>query len=204
MSIVKDTSLAEYGRMKIAWVRDFMPALGAIRERMERERPFAGMKITMSIHMEAKTAYLATCLQAAGAEVHATGCNPLSTQDDVAAGLASLGVETYAIHGVSEAEYQELLVAALSCHPDLIIDDGGDLVNLLTGDYSHLADRLIGGAAWRSLSRAASPHSWRWRCGVPRLCARLCRRPNGQTPSFRSCRRVSVPLTWRSFVPCRA
>lgn len=145
MSIVKDMSLAEYGRMKIAWVRDFMPALGAIRERMERERPFAGMKITMSIHMEAKTAYLATCLQAAGAEVHATGCNPLSTQDDVAAGLASLGVETYAIHGVSEAEYQELLVAALSCHPDLIIDDGGDLVNLLTGDYSHLADRLIGG-----------------------------------------------------------
>ena len=145
MSIVKDMSLAEYGRMKIAWVWDFMPALGAIRERMERERPFAGMKITMSIHMEAKTAYLATCLQAAGAEVHATGCNPLSTQDDVAAGLASLGVETYAIHGVSEAEYQELLVAALSCHPDLIIDDGGDLVNLLTGDYSHLADRLIGG-----------------------------------------------------------
>ena len=145
MSIVKDMSLAEYGRMKIAWVRDFMPALGAIRERMERERPFAGMKITMSIHMEAKTAYLATCLQAAGAEVHATGCNPLSTQDDVAAGLASLGVETYAIHGVSEAEYQELLVAALSCHPDLIIDDGGDLVNLLTGDCSHLADRLIGG-----------------------------------------------------------
>jgi adenosylhomocysteinase len=145
MSIVKDMSLAEYGRKKIAWARDFMPALGAIRERMERERPFAGMKITMSIHMEAKTAYLATCLQAAGAEVHATGCNPLSTQDDVAAGLASLGVETYAIHGVSEAEYQELLVAALSCHPDLIIDDGGDLVNLLTGDYSHLADRLIGG-----------------------------------------------------------
>ncbi len=145
MSIVKDMSLAEYGRMKIAWVRDFMPALGAIRERMEREHPFAGMKITMSIHMEAKTAYLATCLQAAGAEVHATGCNPLSTQDDVAAGLASLGVETYAIHGVSEAEYQELLVAALSCHPDLIIDDGGDLVNLLTGDYSNLADRLIGG-----------------------------------------------------------
>ena len=145
MSIVRDMSLAEYGRMKSEWVKAFMPALGAIRARMEREKPFAGLKITMSIHMEAKTAYLATCLQAAGAEVHATGCNPLSTQDDVAAGLASLGVETYAIHGVSEAEYQELLVAALSCHPDLIIDDGGDLVNLLTGDCSHLADRLIGG-----------------------------------------------------------
>ena len=145
MSIVKDPSLAEYGRMKIAWVRDFMPALGAIRERMEREKPFAGLKITLSIHMEAKTAYLATCLQAAGAEVHATGCNPLATQDDVAAGLASLGVETYAIHGVNAEEYRQLLVAALSCHPDLIIDDGGDLVDLLTGEYKQLADRLIGG-----------------------------------------------------------
>ena len=146
MSIVKDMSLAESGRMKIAWVQDFMPALSAIRARMEQEKPFAGMKITMSIHMEAKTAYLATCLKAAGAEVHATGCNPLSTQDDVAAGLASLGVETYAVHGVSDGEYRELLVSALSCHPDLIIDDGGDLVELLTGDYAHLADRLIGGA----------------------------------------------------------
>ena len=146
MSIVKDMSLAESGRMKIAWVQDFMPALSAIRARMEQEKPFAGMKITMSIHMEAKTAYLATCLKAAGAEVHATGCNPLSTQDDVAAGLASLGVETYAVHGVSDGEYRDLLVAALSCHPDLIIDDGGDLVELLTGDYAHLADRLIGGA----------------------------------------------------------
>ena len=134
MSIVRDMSLAEYGRMKIAWVQDYMPALNAIRRRMEQEQPFAGMKITMSIHMEAKTAYLATCLKAAGAEVHATGCNPLSTQDDVAAGLASLGVETYAMHGVSAEEYKQLLVAALSCHPDLIIDDGGDLLELLTGD----------------------------------------------------------------------
>ena len=145
MSIIKDPNLAESGRQKIAWVRDFMPALGAIRARMEREKPFQGLKITLSIHLEAKTAYLATCLQAAGAEVHATGCNPLSTQDDVAAGLASLGVETYAVHGVNAEEYKQLLVAALSCHPDLIIDDGGDLVDLLTGEYSHLADRLIGG-----------------------------------------------------------
>lgn len=87
MSHVKDPSLAEYGRMKIAWVQDFMPALVAIRKRFEREKPFAGKKITLSIHMEAKTAFLALCLAAGGAEVHATGCNPLSTQDDVAAGL---------------------------------------------------------------------------------------------------------------------
>ena len=146
MSIVKDRALAEAGRMKIEWVKDFMPALGAIRARMKREKPFAGMKITMSIHMEAKTAYLATCLQAAGAEVYATGCNPLSTQDDVAAGLASLGVETFAIHGVNAQAYRQLLAAALACHPDLIIDDGGDLLELLTGDYRELADRVIGGA----------------------------------------------------------
>lgn len=146
MSIVKDMSLAPQGRMKIAWVQDFMPALGAIRARMEKEQPFKGMKITMSIHMEAKTAFLATCLKAAGAEVHATGCNPLSTQDDVAAGLASLGVETYAKHGVNAEEYKELLVAALSCKPDLIIDDGGDLLDLLTGDYKELGVNIIGGA----------------------------------------------------------
>ena len=66
--------------MKIQWVQDFMPALGAIRKQFEREKPFAGKKIAMSIHMEAKTAYLALVLKAAGAEVYATGCNPLSTQ----------------------------------------------------------------------------------------------------------------------------
>ena len=146
MSIIKDPSLAAAGRVIIEWVRDFMPALNAIRARMEQEQPFRGMKITMSIHMEAKTAFLADCLKAAGAEVHATGCNPLSTQDDVAAGLASLGVETYAKHGVSAEEYRELLVAALSCKPDLIIDDGGDLLELLTGDYRELGVNVIGGA----------------------------------------------------------
>lgn len=146
MSHVRDMSLADYGRMKIEWVRDFMPALIAIRERFEREKPFAGKKITISIHMEAKTAFLALCLAAGGAEVHATGCNPLSTQDDVAAGLASMGVETYAMHGVSSEEYKELLVEALSCHPDLIIDDGGDLLDLLSGEYAYLGDHIIGGA----------------------------------------------------------
>ena len=113
MSHVRDMSLAESGRMKIRWVQDFMPALVAIRARFEREKPFAGKKITISIHMEAKTAFLALCLAAGGAEVHATGCNPLSTQDDVAAGLASMGVETYAMHGVNAAEYRGLLVEAL-------------------------------------------------------------------------------------------
>ena len=146
MSHVRDMSLAGSGRMKIRWVQDFMPALVAIRARFEREKPFAGKKITISIHMEAKTAFLALCLAAGGAEVHATGCNPLSTQDDVAAGLASMGVETYAMHGVNAAEYRGLLVEALSCCPDLIIDDGGDLLDLLSGDYAHLGKNLLGGA----------------------------------------------------------
>ncbi len=145
MSIVRDMSLAEAGRMKIAWVQDFMPALSSIRARFEREKPFAGKKITMSIHMEAKTAYLALCLAAGGAEVHATGCNPLSTQDDVAAGLASLGVEVYAWHGATAEEYTQHLTAALSCKPDLIIDDGGDLLELLCGSCQALGERIIGG-----------------------------------------------------------
>ena len=145
MSTVRDMSLAEYGRMKILWVRDFMPALSVIRDRFEAEKPFRGMKITTSIHMEAKTAYLALCLAAGGAEVHATGCNPLSTQDDVAAGLASMGVNTYAEYGVDKEQYEKLLLEALACKPNLIIDDGGDLVETL---YRHpeLAAELIGGA----------------------------------------------------------
>ena len=145
MSTVRDMSLAEYGRMKILWVRDFMPALSFIRDRFEAEQPFKGMKITTSIHMEAKTAYLALCLAAGGAEVHATGCNPLSTQDDVAAGLASMGVNTYAEYGVDKEQYEKLLLEALACKPNLIIDDGGDLVETL---YRHpeLAAELIGGA----------------------------------------------------------
>ena len=145
MSTVRDMSLAEYGRMKILWVRDFMPALSVIRDRFEAEQPFRGMKITTSIHMEAKTAYLALCLAAGGAEVHATGCNPLSTQDDVAAGLASMGVNTYAEYGVDKEQYEKLLLEALACKPNLIIDDGGDLVETL---YRHpeLAAELIGGA----------------------------------------------------------
>ena len=147
MSIVRDPSLAESGRMKIQWVQDFMPALAAIRTRFQKEKPFAGKKISMSIHMEAKTAYLALCLKEGGAEVHATGCNPLSTQDDVAAGLASLGVEVYCWHGATPEEYEEHLTATLSCHPHLIIDDGGDLVNLLSGKRKDLADNVIGGCA---------------------------------------------------------
>lgn len=145
MSIIKDASLAPSGLKKIEWVRSFMPALSEIEKSFEQEKPFAGMKIAVSVHLEAKTANLGLVLQKGGAEVYLTGCNPLSTQDDVAAAVASLGVETFGKYGVSAEEYEALLEETLRCHPDLIVDDGGDLISLLSGKCSEYADRLIGG-----------------------------------------------------------
>ncbi len=145
MSMVKDMALAPSGRQKIEWVRSFMPALSGIEARFEREKPFAGLRVAVSVHLEAKTANLGYVLRKGGAEVYLTGSNPLSTQDDVAAGLASMGVETFGIHGVDPEGYERLLVETLKCHPHLIIDDGGDLIDLLGGKCREYADCLMGG-----------------------------------------------------------
>lgn len=145
MSIIKDKNLAPSGLRKIQWVRPFMPALSAIEERFAREKPFAGLRIAVSVHLEAKTANLGLVLARGGAEVHLTGCNPLSTQDDVAAAVDHLGIQTYGVHGVNPEEYEALLVKALECRPDLIVDDGGDLIHLLSGKRSDLAENLFGG-----------------------------------------------------------
>ena len=145
MSQIKDISLAPSGADKIAWVQSYMPILNSIKEEFERTKPFAGKRIAMSIHLEAKTAYLAKVLRAGGAEVWVTGCNPLSTQDDVAAALAAEGFEVHARHGVSDAEYTEHLKATLSCKPHLMIDDGGDLISLLHGECREYGECLIGG-----------------------------------------------------------
>ena len=145
MSIVKDMSLAPAGHQKIQWVRDFMPALSGIEERFRREKPFAGLTIAVSVHLEAKTANLGLVLREGGAEVHLTGCNPLSTQDDVAAAVAEMGVDTYGVYGVNMEEYENLLIETLKCRPHLIVDDGGDLINLLGGKCAQYGDRLIGG-----------------------------------------------------------
>ena len=145
MSIIRDASLAPSGHTKIEWVRSFMPALSQIEKKFEKEKPFAGMKIAVSVHLEAKTANLGLVLAKGGASVYLTGSNPLTTQDDVAAAVAERGVETFGLYGASGEEYENLLVSALSCHPDLIVDDGGDLLNLLSGRCSGYADRLIGG-----------------------------------------------------------
>ncbi len=143
---IKDISLSPAGQAKIDWVRSYMPVLSSIREDFLRRRPFAGMRIAMSIHLEAKTAYLATILKDGGATVYATGCNPLSTQDDVAAALATYGVTVFARHGVSDEEYKAHLLSVLACHPHLMIDDGGDLTSLLHGEAKEYGDCLIGGA----------------------------------------------------------
>ncbi|MBR7094698.1 MAG: adenosylhomocysteinase [Clostridia bacterium] len=143
---IKDPSLAPAGHKKIDWVRAYMPVLSGIREEFLAAQPFRGLRIAMSIHLEAKTAYLATVLKDGGAEVYATGCNPLSTQDDVAAALSERGVQVFARHGVTAEEYEEHLISVLGCHPHLMIDDGGDLTSLLHGKAEALGDCLIGGA----------------------------------------------------------
>jgi adenosylhomocysteinase len=123
-----------------------MKLLSAIRERFERERPFAGVRLGLSIHLEAKTAYLARVLCVGGAEVAVTGCNPLSTQDDVAAALAAPGeIQVHAWRGATPEEYEQHLTRVLETGPQVILDDGGDLVNLLHGKLTHLAAGVWGG-----------------------------------------------------------
>ena len=145
MSNIKDIKLAKSGHDKINWVRSYMPILNQINKEFSETKPFAGKRIAMSIHLEAKTAYLAITLAAGGAEVSVTGCNPLSTQDDVAAALAELGFEVNAWRGVTDSEYEEHLKKTLSCCPDVMIDDGGDLTQLLHGECREYGKNLIGG-----------------------------------------------------------
>jgi len=144
-SVVKDISLAPSGELKIAWAWRNMPLLRAIKEDFEKTQPFKGLKVTLSVHMEAKTACLCRTLAAGGAQMFATGCNPLSTQDDVAAALAAGGMSVYAVHGASAEEYERHLTMALESGPNIIIDDGGDLINIMHTKLRHLIDGVIGG-----------------------------------------------------------
>ena len=145
MSDVRDISLAPQGEKKINWVSRNMPVLSLIAKEFEETKPFAGLKIALSIHFEAKTAYLCRVLAMGGAEMHVTGSNPLSTQDDVAAAIAAGGIDVRAYHGATAEEYERHLCEVLETGPNIIIDDGGDLVNLMHTKYRHLIPNVIGG-----------------------------------------------------------
>ena len=145
MSEIRDITLAPEGEKKIAWARRNMPVLRSIEKDFEKTRPFEGLKIALSVHMEAKTAYLCRVMAAAGAEMHVTGCNPLSTQDDVAAAVAAGGIDVHAWHASTPEEYERHLTAVLEPGPNIIIDDGSDLVNLLHTKLTHLIPDIIGG-----------------------------------------------------------
>ena len=144
-SIVKNMSLADDGIKKIKWVQSHMPLLRGLEVQFSAEKPFKNLRLTVSIHLEAKTAYLCLVLKAGGAQVRVTGSNPLSTQDDVAAALCSQGIEVFAVRGASPADYERHRIMALEHRPHLIIDDGGDLVHALHTDYAELAGDTLGG-----------------------------------------------------------
>ena len=134
----------EQGRNRIDWANSRMPLLNLLRKRFLQEVPFAGKRISMSIHLEAKTACLAVLLRDGGAQVHVTGSNPLSTQDDIAGALAEeANIEVFARHGVSQDEYAEHLVQTLAHRPHLILDDGGDLMSLL---HESPQEQVLGGS----------------------------------------------------------
>lgn len=142
---VKDINLAPSGHQKIEWVKNNMPLLAALEEEFKETQPFKGIKISLSIHMEAKTAYLCKVLAAGGAQLSATGSNVLSTQDDVVAALADSGINVYAIHGADEETYFKHIEMCLEQKSNIIIDDGGDLVSMLHNKRPDLAEEVWGG-----------------------------------------------------------
>jgi adenosylhomocysteinase len=145
MSIIRDIKLAPSGQMKIDWVERNMPLCRSLYEEFGREQPFKGLNIALSVHLEAKTAYLCLCLANGGAQMYVTGSNPLSTQDDVAAALVAKGLEVFATYDCTMEEYEDYLCRVLEPGPNIIIDDGGDLVQLIHTKYRDLIPGVIGG-----------------------------------------------------------
>ena len=145
MSMIRDINLAPSGENKIEWVRRNCPLLRSLEEDFLASKPFAGKRIALSIHLEAKTAYLCKVLAAGGAEMFVTGSNPLSTQDDVAAALVKAGLNVFAWHGATEEEYNAHIRETLRHHANIIIDDGGDLVHMLHTELTDELPYVIGG-----------------------------------------------------------
>ncbi len=136
----------ESGDLKITWARQYMPVLSSIRERFVEEKPFAGMTVGMALHVEAKTAVLVETLAAGGAEVYITGCNPLSTQDDVSAALNTKErIHSYARRGADVEEYYAAIDRVLDARPAITIDDGMDLIYRIHTERRDVLDAVIGG-----------------------------------------------------------
>ncbi|MBQ7563457.1 MAG: adenosylhomocysteinase [Lachnospiraceae bacterium] len=144
-SEIRDINLAESGERKIEWVRRNCDLLRTLEKEFQETKPFAGKKIALSVHLEAKTAYLCKVLAAGGATMYVTGSNPLSTQDDVAAALVREGLEVHAWYDSTPEEYDSHIRAVLSPGPNIIIDDGGDLVHMMHTELKHLIPGVIGG-----------------------------------------------------------
>ena len=145
MSRIADIALAPSGEIKINWVERNMPVLRDLGKEFAKTKPFAGLRVALSVHLEAKTAYLCRVMEMGGAEMYVTGSNPLSTQDDVAAALAAGGMNVFARYGCTMQEYEECLCSVLEAAPQIIIDDGGDLVHLMHTKYTELIPQVIGG-----------------------------------------------------------
>ena len=129
----------------MSWVRSHMPLLDGIQKDFEKSKPFKGLKVALSVHLEAKTAHLCEVMAAGGAQMYITGSNPLSTQDDVAAALVHEGLNVFAIHGCNETEYFQDIRRVLEIGPNIIIDDGGDLVTTIHKEFPELGENVIGG-----------------------------------------------------------
>ena len=145
-SIIKDIKLAPSGHDKINWVKNFMPVMASIEREFSKSKPFAGQRISITIHLEAKTAYMTEVFKNAGAEVVLTGSNPLSTQDDVAAALVERGITVFAKHACTDEEYNDYLNKAVDFEPTIVIDDGGDITNLIHTKRRDALKKILGGS----------------------------------------------------------
>ncbi len=144
-SEIRDINLAESGERKIEWVKRNCDLLRTLEKEFSETKPFAGKKVALSVHLEAKTAYLCKVLAAGGADMYITGSNPLSTQDDVAAALVAAGLEVHAWYDCTSEEYNTHIRNVLKVGPNIIIDDGGDLVNMMHTEFVDLIPNVIGG-----------------------------------------------------------
>ncbi len=142
---IRDLALAPAGHQKIEWVREHMPLLRGMEDEFKKTKPFEGIKISLSVHLEAKTAYLCKVLAAGGAAMSVTGSNPLSTKDEIAAALADCGIKVFAYHAATPAEYERHIEMCLEHRPNIVIDDGADLVSCLHGRREDLAEEMWGG-----------------------------------------------------------